>query len=130
MSEMLNPRYKVLAEYPDNKFGDIGNVVKLVKGKEGKWKYSWYDYDGLYFQYESFFQEYPHLFKKLEWWEDRKPEELPDYIKGILESKEVFLKKELIENGFKYKWLDRDGYNMMHISKFMPSDESEYKQSL
>lgn len=30
---------------------------------------------------QSFYNQYPHLFRKLEWWEERKPEEMPTHVR-------------------------------------------------
>lgn len=32
---------------------------------------------------KSIVSEYPHLFRQLEWWEERNPEDMPRFIKGI-----------------------------------------------
>jgi hypothetical protein len=71
--EILKPRYKVIADYPSQAF-EMGNIIigtsaYLVKG-EG-------------FCNSGYMQEYPHLFKKLEWWEERKIEDLPEYVKVV-----------------------------------------------
>jgi len=64
--DLLKPRYKVIADYP----------------------FSYYDVDSilLFDFYHTpngvvHFNEYPHLFKKLEWYEERKVEDMPDYLK-------------------------------------------------
>jgi hypothetical protein len=64
VEELLKPRYKVIADYPESPF-KIGRIYDYGEALPGP---------GL-----SSFEPYPHLFRKLEWWEDRKPEEIPKY---------------------------------------------------
>lgn len=63
IEELLKPRYKVVALWPNTEF-KVGQIVTDTYGLALK-----------------FYDNYPHLFKKLEWWEDRKPEEMPEYVK-------------------------------------------------
>jgi len=73
--QLLVPRYKVIANYPtSNMYFNVGDVL------------SWSD------QYNSYLggkdaslhkdtvEKYPHIFKMLEWWEERQPEEMPGYL--------------------------------------------------
>jgi hypothetical protein len=66
--QLLRPRYKSIADYPSNilpidHITDINGVDIAVRSSI------------------EFFDRYPHLFKKLDWWEDRKIEEMPSYLK-------------------------------------------------
>jgi hypothetical protein len=104
--ELLDPRVKIVAKYPDmvNKVGD------MLTGKA--------------IDCEYLANECPHLFRKLSWWEGRKPEDMPEYVKAI-STDEV------------YKF-DRLGINMIwfytpsgvHAAKFSetltPATEAEY----
>jgi hypothetical protein len=78
--ELLKPRYKVVAGYPDSKF-QVGQIIQFELLKTGDWVYQWAGHDGIYEIGILEFAEYPHLFKKLEWWEDRKIEDLPEYVR-------------------------------------------------
>lgn len=75
--QLLQPRYEVIADYPNSPF-TIGEILS--------------DYGTLtrpsFIQRSSGNQirvdvvdKYPHLFRKLEWWEKRKPEDMPEYVK-------------------------------------------------
>lgn len=80
VNELLKPRYEVIAESPNNpeRIGDIFHQI--------------YD-DGIFHlinrEHQSVgyhvmvLDNYPHLFRKLEWWEHRKPEEMPEYLKSV-----------------------------------------------
>lgn len=73
--ELMLPRYKVIADYPDSEF-EVGEILLQCK-------------DGIRIvslsrnMFMDFFKvhKYPHLFKPLSCWEDRKPEEMPEYVK-------------------------------------------------
>jgi hypothetical protein len=75
------PRFKVVADYPGNEFliGDIFTFTQTFDFEpEDKETEVWYDEKNCVFM--DIVQKYPHLFKKLEWWQDRKPEEMPEEI--------------------------------------------------
>lgn len=79
VQDLLIPRYKVIAEWPDmlEKFS-IGYIFKHPFGRQYLTETSKYDP-----------ADFPHLFIKLEWWEDLKPIQFPKYVKwaygGIFE---------------------------------------------
>jgi len=71
--ELLKDRFEIIANYPDNDFGDVGDILdrnwcKYPNGNEQEtpiWSIS----------------DFPNIFKKLEWWEKRKIEDMPMYLK-------------------------------------------------
>lgn len=71
--KLLRPRYKVIDSYPSMK-GEGLEVGSIITCKN-------YDNDFSEKLWCEMNDTYPHLFKKLEWWEERKIEELPEYIK-------------------------------------------------
>ena len=73
--ELLKPRYKVIADYPESRFKI--EVILIDEGVNGFFyndriynKAIWVAID-----------KYPHIFKRLEWWEDRIIEDLPKYLR-------------------------------------------------
>lgn len=81
--ELLKPRYKVIADYPDSIFV-VGKVIELTIDNVNKvWSYHHFTEQCSELWDAEYFDEYPHLFKKLSWWEDRKPEDRPVYVKCI-----------------------------------------------
>jgi len=76
--ELMNPRYKVIADYPNSPF-NIGEIL-LLKSKncyESNLDKQIYT--------DRYPEKYPHLFKPLAWPEERKPEDMPEYLKPIEE---------------------------------------------
>lgn len=73
--ELMRPRYKVIADWPQSNVNPfhVGDI--LIKG-------------GIHFTrisspksiHEDEIWNYPHLLRRLEWWEERKPEGMPDYV--------------------------------------------------
>lgn len=67
--ELLKPRFEVIADYPDSEF-KVGEIedrdwMKYVNGED--------ETDGILWKISDF----PHLFRKLNWWEHRKVEDMP-----------------------------------------------------
>lgn len=84
VQELMNPRYKVIANYPISEFtvGDLLQISEFnvpplfyIGIKDGNDIHIWMTEDNL--------QEFPHLFKKLEWWEGRSLQDMPKYIIGL-----------------------------------------------
>lgn len=84
--ELLKPRYKVIADWPARQFmaGAIlhldepipdGRIRVWIEHEKQKERYLWNPEEN------NHFDDYPHLFQKLEWWQERKPEEMPRYLK-------------------------------------------------
>lgn len=81
--QLLQPRYmctgtpgKPLWYGCHWKHGDIIKLDQTVDGLVCIYE----DYKGRHFVKELYFSDYPHLFRPLQWWEYRKPEEMPEYV--------------------------------------------------
>lgn len=57
------PRFEVIANYPNSPFAE-GSTIELQSTGEG-WEYSWYGHDGKYSEHLNFFEEFPHIFKRI-----------------------------------------------------------------
>jgi hypothetical protein len=69
IEDLMQPRYKVIADYPGNTIYEVGHIIISRQGLV------YCDPNG------AKFSDYPHLFKRLKWWEERKIEDLPEYAK-------------------------------------------------
>jgi len=67
--ELLIPRYEVIADYPNNTFGKIGDIITPQSFESEDDFYDWE------------LGKYPHLFRSLHWAEKRELNELPKYVK-------------------------------------------------
>lgn len=117
--ELMMPRFKVIADYPDSQL-TVGAVYYADGGiAEGQTVVSNPD-------------NYPHLFKKLQWHEERKPEDMPMFLKRHT-GNAVYVKvsKWWISYGqWHYDcWHERSKMKDCHISDVFsaePITESEY----
>jgi hypothetical protein len=64
--DLMRPRFKVKELYPFSQF-KIGQIITTGENSH------------LYRMLEQF----PNVFARLQWWEERKPEEMPEYVKGV-----------------------------------------------
>lgn len=74
--QLLQPRYRVIAGYPDSKF-KVGDIIELTienpyVALNGSSSYLVY--------YETELKKYPHLFAPAHWSEQRTKEEFPEYL--------------------------------------------------
>lgn len=69
IAELLKPRYIVMADWPESPLceGDI------IKGESSYWGAK---------EKEYFHADFPKIFKPLAWYEYRKVEEMPEYVKS------------------------------------------------
>ncbi len=71
--QLLRPRFKAIADYPRSQC-NVGDILEHFVG-DG------FILNGVGLTSESDLKKYPHLFRRLEWWEERKPEDMPEYVK-------------------------------------------------
>ena len=71
--ELLRPRWKVIADYPNSPF-EVNSVLET----DDKGVYTLWEHDGKGYITLS---DYPAIFRKLEWWEKRDEKDLPKYVK-------------------------------------------------
>lgn len=76
--ELLKPRYIVKADYPDSGY-PVNSIIEFVDIDSYD---NWCTKGGVI---ESFFTHYPHLFRRLEWWEYREEKDMPEYVKCIID---------------------------------------------
>ncbi len=137
--ELLKPRYLAVGtgdnHYPDSPF-NVRDAIELDKIDKGKpstnWQYQYVRHDGVYTMYQSEFDEYPHLFKKLEWWEERTQKEIDDVFYVKSKSGNSFRKTYKIDTRTKKITLfkiEEDGLTTVTIlDNWLPATQSEYEQ--
>ena len=137
--ELMQPRFKVIAIYPQMNFkvGDILTTSKQIPQ----------DSIGIFIDHVTEYawvytpNDYPHLFKKLEWWEGRKEEDMPKYIKfewngkvdEVRKVKEWLREKEWDKtkstpiNGFTHQSdFDSELFPRVSLNGWIPSTEEEW----
>ena len=97
--QLLLPRFEVIADYP-NSIYNIGDVLELKEITNSKIFHNNENFlVGNFFNQEEL-EKYPHLFKKLQWYEKRKEEEMP---------KKVIFNENPLEEYLIEKW------DMIHL---------------
>lgn len=65
IEQLMQPKYEVIADYPEQK-----DSIGFIYEGDGWSKFWWNE-----------MERCPAIFRKLQWWEHRKPEEMPEYVK-------------------------------------------------
>lgn len=126
IEELLNPRYKVIAPYPNSKYR-MGEIINYT------------DQSGSVTSdtFCQFYDKYPHLFKKLFWYEEGDEKDMPEFVK--------FLGSDIIWKIKKwdYRWFntpipekkEENGESFsishhFHKQKMLPATREEYEKYL
>ena len=134
--ELMTNRYEVIANYPNSPF-EIGDIVFKCDNTN---VYAIKKYCGEYHVENP--GEYPEIFKKLEWYEKRKIEEMPEYLKvitSINHNKDIGKVIKAVPGGLrsghkgyeKNSWSESEkeycsGFDNIILSCFEPATEEEY----
>lgn len=122
--ELLIPRYKVVSEWPDmlERFS-IGYVFEHPYGRQYLTENSKCDP-----------ADFPGLFKKLQWLEEREEKDMPEYLKFETGTDIEFVLKvekyKLHEGGgfwaFEYLWQNEPDIKRMSLQGWTPATKGEY----
>lgn len=125
ISELLKPRIKMIAPIP--KVFSCGIEVGQIWYAE----YGFFNLTGAHRIGLDEINRYPHLFKPLAWYKERKPEEMPEYVKhrnGSYYRHEYRFEKEMYYNqycnGHKIGWLEVNE----EFNDYLPATEQQYNQ--
>jgi hypothetical protein len=114
IENLLTPRFKIIADFPGNTF-DINDLITDLNAIQ-----------------ITELEEYPHLFKKLLWFEDRQLNEMPKFLKHTLSGKTTYHKVNNWDlsnpNFIEWKCEEDFGNFGMWLKDFnyMPCTEAEY----
>lgn len=124
----MRPRFKCIADYPGSDYS-VGQIIPLTNHHSNEF-YSRTEDDDVIEQ-ESFYKQYPHIFKRLQWWEDRDISELPEYVKNAADG--IVFKVEYNFNGHTpsdvHTWNEEARVPFWHsLHHLLPATESDYIQ--
>lgn len=116
--ELMMPRFEVIAEYPKCEF-KTGEILSRVK----------YATNDIYHTDEnaavggldlSEIEKYPHLFRKMNWWENRKSEDMPKqvYCKAV-NTNEIFDIQEW-DMSINVGWVNKERRECCDLRAFTP----------
>lgn len=148
VEDLLKPRVKCIADFWDNPF-KVGEVIEADFQREHfdfftgesigtHWHTDFLpkgnkDVARTSYSFESRFFPYPHLFKPMQWWEEREESQLPEYVKydysHIAKVKKYHFLKTLTFIEFFYDINDYSDriIGAGNISKCVPSTLQEYQ---
>lgn len=72
VEELLKPRYKVISKYPGSE--DWEEIDAIIELPDSRYKYC----DDILCG-EDYFDSYPNIYERMQWWDDRQV--LPEYVK-------------------------------------------------
>jgi hypothetical protein len=138
IEELLKPRYKAISDYPNSPYqlgqmvyiSDTGNSFLCTQTNEYN-RFSEEFEDVSNYSHIDTIKRYPHLFKPLNWWEERRAEEMPLYVKAKLgKVVKVAGFGNVGQNGegeFHIGWQDlKKGLQTRPARTFTPATEEEY----
>lgn len=129
VEELLQPRYEIINNYPGN-IHPIGTILYYDNnrvcfyGNTNSGAVRFYD------DTDMGFEEFPHLFKPLAWYEKREVSEMPEYVKKGNVVIKISIGKDISESGS--AWMvekSPDGLrHRLQLNKCQPATQSEYEQ--
>ena len=123
--ELLKPRYEVIADYPKSHF-QIGDLIKMKE----IYPYSGYSYElqGGDIAAPEYFDQYPHLFKPLSWWQHRELKDMPEYVKVVNPHYTWELPKGCVRKVAEWKFNDNN--NLLSLSGKLENPRLQAKTSV
>ena len=127
--ELLKPRIKVIAPMP-LMVNEVGYYLERIETKEG-FKFGIMTKEKMVLYPKGVFKEWPHIFREVSWWEDRNPEDMPEYVKwqdGFGTENRIVKFEMLQENT-----INIDGNPMtasLWLEHLTPATKEEYEQYL
>lgn len=88
VDELMRPRFKVVEDYPYSEY-EVGLIIEFEEEKctyytgQPEWEtvpIKYKDGGGWLKCCIKKFEPYPRIFKPMEWWEERKAEDMPRYV--------------------------------------------------
>lgn len=135
INKLTVPRFEVIAEFPKCKFLK-GDLLQRVINAANDWYHT--DVYSCLGGYDiSDLEKYPHLFKKLNWWDNRKEKEMPKYLKQNYDLENpnwTFHKIYKWDMKRKIGFLDSENYECCDLMiwrkqfAYLPATKEEYER--
>lgn len=107
--ELMKPRYEVIADYPSN-LDPVGTILKCPD----------YDNDFTKEYWVQSNDNYPHLFRKLNWWEYRTAEEMPKKVMSLQGENRDTYEIEEWDMDILVGWIDKKRRSCCSLLTFKP----------
>jgi hypothetical protein len=132
VEELLKPRIKVIASMPIMK-NKVGDYLRRYEYAGGDFDFGIKTVDAEHFYSLEEFNEWPYIFKILEWWEDRSKDEMPEYVKTIYDGNVNKVIKYDFETDTIFMQDPQRPYQFSlkaYLSARLPATEAEYNESI
>jgi len=124
--ELLKPRFEVIADYPYNPH-DIGAIIEARKNNSSihQTTIAYTDEFGekvnqMNLCMPKSFEKYPHLFRKLNWWEYRKVEDMPKKVTLLNDKEKTIYNIEEWDMELLVGWIDKKTRVCCSLTTFNP----------
>jgi hypothetical protein len=116
--ELMKLRFEVIETYPKSKFKK-GDILERIPNATN----DWYNADKSLINADILLEEieqYPHLFRKLNWWEKRTAEQMPKKVMSILDDKGDTFEIQEWDMEILVGWIDKKGRSCCSLLFFNP----------
>lgn len=121
IENLLKPRVKLIAPVP---FIEDEVSTILVSNQQGIFLHPTHDEGSAYCIIWEDLEQYPHLFKRLEWYEERQESEMPQYIRIKNTHTISFVEEWDLKSDM--GWICRVARHWHHKDALLPATEQEY----
>ena len=112
------PRFEVIETYPKSKFKK-GDILERIPNATN----DWYNADKSLTNADILIEEikqYPHLFRKMNWWEKRTAEQMPKKVMSILDDKGDTFEIQEWDMEILVGWVDKKERSCCSLLTFKP----------
>jgi len=116
--ELMQPRFEVIETYPKSKFKK-GDILERIPNATN----DWYNADKSLINADILLEEieqYPHLFRKMNWWEKRTAEQMPKRVMSILDDKGDTFDIQEWDMEILVGWIDKKERSCCSLLTFKP----------
>ncbi len=127
ITELMKPRTKVIGPYPKSPF-NVGDVLEISGDCAGKNRTGSGVFRDSVYQPEKF----PNIFQPLQWHEERKPDEMPEYVKKRGVIIKIMIGQDISESGSAWMFeKSPDGLrHRINLSDCLPATKEEFESYL
>lgn len=116
--ELMLPRFEVIETYPKSKFKK-GDILERIPNATN----DWYNADKSLINADILLEEieqYPHLFRKMNWWEKRTADQMPKKVMSILDDKGDTFEIQEWDMEILVGWIDKKERSCCSLLTFKP----------
>ena len=116
--ELMQTRFEVIETYPKSKFKK-GDILERIPNATN----DWYNADKSLINADILLEEieqYPHLFRKLNWWEKRTADQMPKKVMSILDDKGDTFEIQEWDMEILVGWIDKKERSCCSLLTFKP----------